>query len=345
MRKRTFLLLLVAAILAALIVLQVHQWRKFDWAVFREQTEDVNWWLIVGAVVLIHLADALRGLRWAIFLRPVKRVNPLSLIAPQFVGFSALALLGRPGELIRPYIIARRTELTMSSQMAVWAVERLFDISAVACLFGTSMLASGTVRALPYYSALRNAGLLIIGVVILGVAGALLIRRYGTRISIWLENKYGERYPTATARIRKRLSAFAEGLHTIHDWRSFFQSAVLSLIVWGLVATSYRLVTNAYQQPLSDFGFAEVMLLMFASIAGGVLQLPAVGGGSQLATIAVLMKVFGVVPELSTSCGILLWLVTFMSVVPLGLVLAHREHVSFRQLVKEEEQAEIRAVG
>jgi uncharacterized protein (TIRG00374 family) len=345
MRKRTFLLLAVAAILAALIVVQIHQWRKFDWAVFREQTEDVNWWLVAGAVVLIHAADALRGLRWAIFLRPVKRVNSLSLVAPQFVGFSALALLGRPGELIRPYIIARRTGLTMSSQMAVWAVERLFDISAVACLFGTSMLVSGTVRALPYYSALRNAGLVIIGVVILGAAGALLIRKYGARLSIWVEQKYGQRYPASTARIRKRMSAFVDGLHTIHDWKSFIQIALLSLVIWGLVASSYRLVTNAYQQPLSDFGFAEVMLLMFASIAGGVLQLPAVGGGSQLATIAVLMKVFGVVPELSTSCGILLWLVTFMSVVPLGVVLAQREHVSFRQLVKEEEQAEARTIG
>jgi uncharacterized protein (TIRG00374 family) len=335
----------VAAILAALIISQVHEWRKFDWGVFREQTEDVNWWLIAGAVALIHAADALRGLRWAIFLRPVKRVNPLSLVAPQFVGFSGLALLGRPGELIRPYIISRRTELTMSSQMAVWAVERLFDISAVACLLGLTLFLSPTVRALPDYRVIRNAGAVIIVLILLGIIAALLLRRYGTQVSSWVERKYSQRFPAAAERICRRISAFSEGLNTIHDLNSFIFLALISLVIWCMVAGSYRLVTNAYQQPLSDFGFAEVVLLMFASIAGGVLQLPAVGGGSQIATIATLVSVFGIEKELATSCGILLWLVTFMSVVPLGLVLAHREHVSFRQLVKEEKQEELHATG
>jgi len=82
---------------------------------------------------------------------------------------------------------------------------------------------------------------------------------------------------------------------------------------------------------------------MFSSIAGGVLQLPIIGGGSQLATIAIMKSenVFNVRPELATSCGILLWLVTFMSVAPVGLLLARREHVSLTELAAEEERAEI----
>jgi hypothetical protein len=88
---------------------------------------------------------------------------------------------------------------------------------------------------------------------------------------------------------------------------------------------------------------ADVLLLMGASMAGSVLQLPAVGGGSQLATIAVLFHHFDVPRELAVSCGILLWLTTFMSIIPLGLWFAHREHVSLRRLsqesVAEEEKA------
>src|ERR1051325_4231119 len=81
---------------------------------------------------------------------------------------------------------------------------------------------------------------------------------------------------------------------------------------------------------------------MAASVAGGVVQLPVVGGGSQLATIAVLSQTFGYSdsPELAVSCGMLLWLVTYMSVTPLGLALARYEHVSLRKLTEESQEAE-----
>ncbi len=70
--------------------------------------------------------------------------------------------------------------------------------------------------------------------------------------------------------------------------------------------------------------------------------MPVVGGGSQLATIAVLSQSFGYSdsPELAVSCGMLLWLVTFMSVTPLGLALARYEHVSLRKLTEESQEAE-----
>jgi hypothetical protein len=56
--------------------------------------------------------------------------------------------------------------------------------------------------------------------------------------------------------------------------------------------------------------------------------------------IATLSSVFDVPPEMAVSCGILLWLVTFFSVVPLGLVLAHHERLSLRKLSVESHQAE-----
>ncbi|MGH9670255.1 MAG: lysylphosphatidylglycerol synthase transmembrane domain-containing protein, partial [Terriglobales bacterium] len=93
-------------------------------------------------------------------------------------------------------------------------------------------------------------------------------------------------------------------------------------------------VTHAYAE-LSGITLAHVMLLMVSSMAGSILQLPAVGGGSQLAIIKVLEAVFAVKPELAVGCGIMLWLVTFMTVTPAGLLLAHREHVSLRKAEEE----------
>jgi hypothetical protein len=74
-------------------------------------------------------------------------------------------------------------------------------------------------------------------------------------------------------------------------------------------------------------------------------QLPAVGGGSQLAIIGALQVIYGIPPEIAVSCGILLWLVTFMSCVPVGLVLAHREHLSLRKLSEQSAQEEEHATA
>jgi hypothetical protein len=89
---------------------------------------------------------------------------------------------------------------------------------------------------------------------------------------------------------------------------------------------------------LSNMDVAHVLLLMGFSMIGSVAQLPAVGGGSQLAVISALQVIYGIPPEAAVSCGILLWLVTFMACIPVGLFFAHRGHLSLRKLSAESHQ-------
>src|SRR6185369_10732896 len=135
--------------------------------------------------------------------------------------------------------------------------------------------------------------------------------------------------------VGKRVLAFGEGLNTVKDMKSFFQLFGLSIVIWLFIGFAYLAVTHAYSiHRLSQMSLSSVFLLTAASVVGGVLQLPVVGGGSQLATIGMLRGVFNLSPELATSCGIMLWLVTFMSVIPAGLALARSEHVSLMQIEK-----------
>jgi hypothetical protein len=63
-----------------------------------------------------------------------------------------------------------------------------------------------------------------------------------------------------------------------------------------------------------------------------------------LATIGMLRGVFNLSPELSTSCGIMLWLVMFIAVIPAGLLLARSEHVSLMRVEEESLEEEERAL-
>ncbi len=337
-KKRILIMLVVLAVLCLLVYLQVRTWKRFDWHTFWQQTEHVNWLLIFAGVVLTYAAYALRAVRWKIFLKPVCETTSARLMAPQFIGFTALALLGRAGEVVRPYIIARKENLTFASQMAVWTVERIFDMGGFAVLLAVSFL-SPDLRALAFYHGLRKGAFALIGLVLALVVAMVVIRKSGERVGNFLHDLFVGMAPGLAHHLRDKIRAFSVGLETIHGPGEALQLTGLSIFMWMLIAVDYIAITHAYPGALHDTTFPMAILLMGASMVGSLLQLPGVGGGSQLATIGMLSAGFGISHELAVSCGMLLWAVTFMSVIPAGLLLARREHVSLRAVEEAEEKA------
>jgi len=346
-RNRIFVYLVVLGVLGALVYLQFRHWQTFDWGKFATNTREIDWRYVVYGTILIYVAYLLRAVRWKLFLRPVRKDVPASsLVSPTVVGFTGLAILGRPGELIRPYLIARRTNLSFASQLAVWAVERIFDIGAFTVLMILGIFLPTKLRAFaaaqPMYGHwLHVAGYLLSSLVIGMFSVAALLNYQGPAIAAWIEERFAHLAHNLASRIAQRIREFAGGLNTIHGPVSFLQLAAVSIFMWWLIALSYQEVTHAYANAtMQSMSVSQVLLLMGSSMVGSMLQLPGVGGGSQLATIEALDKVFAVPREVAVSCGILLWLVSFVAVVPVGLLLAHRERLSLRKVAKESENAE-----
>jgi len=340
-KKRVLIYGIVLAVLAVLVYMQFRQWRNFDWGKFLEHTRDVSWLHVFYATALIYFTYMLRAVRWKLFLRPVRRDASLpSLISLNIVGFTALALLGRPGELIRPYLISRGTNLSFSSQLAVWTVERIFDIAAFTVLLVSAIFLPTELRefaaARPLYGHwLHLAGYLLTALVAALFLVALAINYHGPAIADWIEDRFSHLARSLGHRIAQRIREFAAGLNTIHNPASFAMISAVSLLLWLCVALSYNEVTHAYGPSMNQASGSRVLLLMGSSMVGSMLQLPGVGGGSQLATIEALDKVYHVPSEVAVSCGILLWLVCFMAIVPVGLLLAHRQRISLRKASEE----------
>ncbi len=274
-------------------------------------------------------------------MRPKTTVT--ELISPTLVGFTGLALLGRAGEFIRPYLIARRTELPFSSQLAVWGVERIFDLGAFTILMLLAIFLPSALPSIPhpeYYLRFRQAGFVLIALVAATTLAAVVIRRYGYAVAGWLERRFSHLPANLGHRLGQRAREFGAGLNTIHGPWSLLWLTLVSVGMWYVIALAYQEVTHAYGVDALAIPVSQLLILVFASMLGSMLQLPAVGGGSQMAVIATLSSVFDVPPEMAASCGILLWLVTFAAVVPTGLLLAHRERLSLRKLSEESHRAE-----
>jgi uncharacterized protein (TIRG00374 family) len=343
-KKRIVASAVVFLILAILVYLQYRHWQSFDWGTFWSQLHRIKKVHVLHGIALVYGAYVLRALRWKMFLRPVRpKVRVIELVPPMVIGFTGLALLGRAGEFIRPYLVARRTGLPFSSQLAVWAVERVFDMGAFAVLVVLAIFLPSALQSIPhpeYYRQFREAGFLLSAGVMAAALGAVLISRSGEAIAQWIEIRFAHLSSGFGQKLAQKVRDFGMGLNTIHGPFSLLLLAALSVGIWYVTALAYQEVTHSYGVDALEIPVSQLLILMGASMAGSMLQLPAVGGGSQMATIATLSSVFDVPPEMAASCGILLWLVTFAAVVPVGLVLAHRERLSLRKLSAESHQAE-----
>jgi uncharacterized protein (TIRG00374 family) len=348
-KKRILASVVVFLILAVLIYLQYRHWRTFDWGTFWSQTHRIKKWHVLHGILLIYAAYVVRALRWKIFLQPVRpKTTVRELVSPTLVGFTGLALLGRAGEFIRPYLIARRTGLPFSSQLAVWAVERIFDIGAFAFLVALAIFLPTALPSIPhpeFYKSFREASFLLIAIVTATAIAAVVIGKNVEGAARWVEQRFSPVSSTLGHKLAVKVREFGMGLNTIHGPLSMLWLTLVSVGMWYMIALAYQEVTHAYGTDALEIPVSQLLILIFASMVGSLLQLPAVGGGSQMATIAVLSSVFDVPPEMAASCGILLWLVTFAAVIPLGLALAHHERLSLRKLSAESHEAESGELG
>jgi len=341
-KKKSLLTVVVVAVLCLLVYLQVHAWKKFDWATFWSNTEHIRWIDVALAVAITYFLYVLRAVRWRIFLKPMCQTTTARLIAPQLIGFTGLALLGRAGEVVRPYLIAKKENLTLSSQLGVWTVERIFDMAAVALLYVIFAFIGDPLWATlpnPRLAAeVRWSAVLFSGGIVAVTVVAAVLRRSGHAIGDNLERWLADRSPKLAHGLRNKIVSFTDGLQVISDAGSFMQLVAISLFMWSLVIVIYALILHAYGGRLAQLGLPSILVLMLGAMFGSLLQLPGVGGGSQLASIAILTGIFGVDSEVAVSCGMLIWLASFMVVIPAGLLLAHREGLSLRSVAAAEER-------
>jgi hypothetical protein len=103
--------------------------RAFDWQVALGSFQRLHWGWIAASFLPIFGTYYGRALRWAVFLRPLRPHPSMGgLLSATIVGFTAITLFGRPGEFVRPFLIARKENVPLTSQLAAWALERLFDL-------------------------------------------------------------------------------------------------------------------------------------------------------------------------------------------------------------------------
>ena len=346
-------------VLVALAALLIWGWNRshFDFGLFRAQLALADWRRIGFAMGCIYFAYLIRAARWALLLRHNKKVPLFSLLGTQVIGFTAVALIGRVADLVRPYLVAKKTGLPLTSQVAVYVVERLFDAGSMALIFSVAMIWVPTADILKAAAhpgvvaqlALHHRGLALflvrfggLALTFFGALFVLVVRMAGGTVAAFFERALAPVSKNLGQSIGNKIRAFRSGLDTMRSFADFAVTASLSLGMWLIIACAYFEGCKAFvaSPELSAITAPKCVLLMIASGGASVIQLPVLGWFSQIGAVVVaLTLVLGASAEAATACAATLLLVTFLCIIPVGLIWAQFEHVSLRKITVESEHA------
>ena len=223
---------------------------------------------VLPAVAAMFLMQLLRSIRWGLILRPIGKVDQLSLFSVSSVGFLAIiAIPARLGELARPYLIAKKSRIPMSSALGTIFVERVLDsltvlIIAVLALFFTP---------LPPWLVRSSVLFLLVTLGLFAVMIRVIVRREATlRILAPLIGRLPVRYAGAVNRL---IDHFIEGFRIVVDPALLFSATLLSIVIWLVDVLAIYLLFLAFG---FDLPVAAAFVLMIILIIG--IAIPAAPG-------------------------------------------------------------------
>jgi len=332
---RRWLPIVIVILLAALAIGSWQKFKSFDWNAFGAIYRSIHWgWMSLSATLVLGTYLA-RVLRWQMMIRPLApEAQAWRIFKATAIGFTSVILLGRPGELVRPWLIARSEGVPFSSQMATWFLERIFDLLAVLALFGFGLYAFDPVgRDI-------SAGIAWI----LNVGGALVaVLATACLVILFFAGKSKE---VVTGRLTDAMSvlpepwlsrtkglaaSFTSGMACCRKTSDVLGLLGITAIEWLIISGGTICFFRAFPTTAHMSNMDTIVYLGFVAI-GSIIQIPGIGGGVQIAGTVVLSQLFGLSAAEAAGIAVANWLVTWVSILPIGVGLAASEGLRWRNL-------------
>ncbi len=328
--------LALAVALALLTGVVLYRWRStpFQWHKFFATLTAVDWHWLAASIVLMLLTYIGRALRWEVMLRPLRPKSSFKgLCSATVIGFTAVVLLGRAGELVRPYLIALKERVSFSSQMASWLLERILDTIIVLLIFGVGLtkIPDRGLHLSPGLEWFVRAGGYIIAS-ICGICGVFLVvfRNFSEAAQSRILGALTFLPESSFRKVEKTLTAFSQGMQSTRNHGFLLLLILYTLLEWSVIIAAYYALFQAFSAT-SSLGLIDTLIFVGFVSLGSIVQIPGIGGGVQVATVVVLTEIFGLSLEASSGLALLIWVLSFVIVVPFGLLSAFHEGINWNK--------------
>jgi uncharacterized protein (TIRG00374 family) len=341
---RKYLKFILLFLFAALMV-----WffvRKLNWQEVSLSLRQANPWYLAAAAAIISFGYLLRAIRWKVLLEPITPSSLKELFATTTVGFAAILIVGRAGEIVRPmWLPMRDRRVRPSAALVTLGLERIFDLAALACFFAVNLLwFEPPVGRETEFEYVETVGYALLGAVVLGFVALVIYQRISPRVIAWAGRVTDKSY--IPGRIRRIFLSILEklsgALEILKDWREMLLVSFWSFMLWLAIAVPTWLVLQAFDL---QFSFSDSIVIMGIAAVSSVVPTPGGAAGAfHTATAASLMFLRkDMSPDDAAAVSIAMHLVYFTPALFFGLYYFLHGDISierFRSLLSSEHAVE-----
>ena len=308
--------------------------RNLDWREVVQRVSHANPFLLIIAVAIICLAYVVRAFRWRALLKPLVSTRLPDLFVATTIGFSAVFLIGRAGEFVRPVVLPMRDpRVRPSASLVTIFVERIYDMMAVALMFALNLIwFQPVVSEEISFGRVRIVGFGMLAATILGL---IFLMWYRTK-SAWLIDIIERRVThwrfvpqRLTNLVMRMLEQLSQALRVLVNARELAETIGWTVLVWFGIALANFLVMRAFGLHV---GVSETLFVLGWSLVGSLVPTPGGAAGAFHAATAAGFLFLGVEKELAAAVSIVLHLVDFGPAVLFGVFYAIRGDLSISRL-------------
>lgn len=303
--------------------------------------------LLVAAVVLTLVTYVVRTERWQYLLGPLGKTRFGVAFRATVIGFAASAVLpARAGEVLRPYLLARREGLSATAAFATIIVERILDLVAVLVLLAAYLVVFDPgmgARDSALFSAIRLGGLVMAPAAVVAMVAMYVLAGHPDWVQAWLRLAARALPARLVALLARAIRMFSEGFAVLRRPERLLASFAWSLVLWVLICAETWVVARAFdiQMPFTGGWLMLALLVVGVSVPtpGGV-------GGFHEAFRLGATSFFAADNDAAVGAAILLHATSFLPVTLLGLWFAVRDGLSLqgiKHMTETIEPAEVKA--
>jgi uncharacterized protein (TIRG00374 family) len=282
--------------------------------------------LLALAVAVTGLTYVFRAWRWQSLLAPIGQTHFGNAFRTTVIGFAASFFLpARAGEVIRPYLLAKKEGLNPAAAFATIILERLLDTATVLLMFASFVftVSDGVLTG----DATQLAHVKFWG----GVAAAAAVAGL---LVLFVLAGHPERLGRAAGRVERVLPAriaaivahfvesFAQGLAVMRQPARLAVALAQSAPLWLSIAAGIWLTSRAFH---ITFPYAGSFLVMTLLVVGVAVPTPGAIGGFHVAYQVAVQTFFGAPADRASGAAIVLHAISFVPVSLLGILFMARE--------------------
>lgn len=308
--------------------------RNLDWREVRHAVGTADPFLLAIAVIIICAAYLVRAFRWGALLRPLGAARLGDLFVATTIGFSAVFLIGRTGEVVRPVVLPMRDpRVSPSAALVTIFIERIYDFVAVSLMFAVNLIWFRPPIALEVsFTRVRAVGFGLLGATILGIAFLIWFRKNSAVLLDALHRLFArwKFFPDRLGKLIIRLlEQLSSALRVLVNATELAETVGWTVLVWLGISSANFLVLRAFHL---DVGVAETIFILGWSLLGSLVPTPGGAAGAFHAATAAGLLFLGVKKEMAAALSIVLHIVDFGPAVLFGLFYFIRGDLSISRL-------------